>query len=941
MYYVQCVVLSLVLGACLARSQPLHSPALPQNSPSDSPTDFQFHVETISRHNYGTIFRRQPRVLLNGYSDFKVHFQIPRITLPDFPKPTQQVSTCSDQEVIKDDSATLVCQSLAVLQGSFLHMYQSLVNEAKYQNNAIRALLTNPITPTVAKRLTKRAPLGIIGSWSRSLFGTASLSDVRRVYAHVQQLESYVQSHNLDLSSLEQKLTTFFNLTSSRISGHETLISNNFNTLKNVVQSLSDTQVHVHDIDSDLIQLSLRISQTFNITMDFLGNYLANIQALQIFLTEQQKFLNGIEQLLNGRLTHTMVHPRQLQQALSKVRRSLKTSQPTFQLLHNEMSWYYNHHLTMFVYTETNLFIFLSLPIANQISQFDFYSITTFPIPFQTNNNTDPGYTIINTEISTFAIDPSRQVFIELNSKQLESCSSNRLVQCPTPFFRYQRPSLTCIAALFLDKSDKIISLCEFTVYAHQHPAPQIFPIGPSEYLLTTSVSPFQTICDGTELQTYSQCRFCYIRIPCNCILLMDDRQFSPNLYDCDTDLTVTMTLHTVNLALLRHFDLPANIFSSSSLTNKSITLSIPNITKSIETFSDLTQKDHHIGFDLAKLVNAMANEHPALYTPPSSEDTTLISLPWDDTESSRLIWLIVCSASIALNVFITLFLLYKFNRIIGIVSALQTTRANPIPHILITHSSVSTTTSPPLTVTTSGFSYFNSFLALFIILIVIYSLVKLRSCRFSIGLCCPAIFASYHSLCGLPQYVHNLRLVLQLHHKGCRCILYLASLPHAPNLLSYTVSPLLTSITVARKGCSTYLCLTWAGPLQIFVNGVSREFHLPTELPVPYFLQSNILAMIDNDDDTDEDNRPMSALFFQIGKDDQLYEIPAHCINMLQPPIHVLQPSHISDHSLPFTALRYPYREANKLLAAMQSPPAPSHASESVPLLTSQHLST
>ena len=46
---------------------------------------FQFHSEQILRQNYGIVFQKQPQILLNGYSEYKLYFRIPRIQTPNFP----------------------------------------------------------------------------------------------------------------------------------------------------------------------------------------------------------------------------------------------------------------------------------------------------------------------------------------------------------------------------------------------------------------------------------------------------------------------------------------------------------------------------------------------------------------------------------------------------------------------------------------------------------------------------------------------------------------------------------------------------------------------------------------------------------------------------------------------------------------------------------------
>ena len=75
-------------------------------------------------------------------------------------------------------------------------------------------------------------------------------------------------------------------------------------------------------------------------TVEFLGNYIANIQSLQIFTCMQHSFMNGIEMLQVGKLSHSLVQPQEFKQALSKVTKQLKHKHPSYNLAHKDLSFY-------------------------------------------------------------------------------------------------------------------------------------------------------------------------------------------------------------------------------------------------------------------------------------------------------------------------------------------------------------------------------------------------------------------------------------------------------------------------------------------------------------------------------------------------------------------------------------------------------------------------
>ncbi len=56
--------------------------------------DFDFTTHTIMRQNFGVLFHKQPRTLLNGISKFRLYFKVERVQLPDFPAIKQTLRNC-------------------------------------------------------------------------------------------------------------------------------------------------------------------------------------------------------------------------------------------------------------------------------------------------------------------------------------------------------------------------------------------------------------------------------------------------------------------------------------------------------------------------------------------------------------------------------------------------------------------------------------------------------------------------------------------------------------------------------------------------------------------------------------------------------------------------------------------------------------------------------
>ena len=588
-----------------------------------------------------------------------------------------------------------------------------------------------------------------------------------------------------------------------------------------------------------------QVSSTFNVTFDLFSTFLANLHTLRTFSTHQHQFLSDLKILQSGQLSPSLVHPRDLKQALIKVRRRIKAQHPTYDFVHRDLAYYYEHHLTLFTYTPQSLYLCLSVPFTNQIAQFDLFKVHTFPVPLQTSNHTTPGFTVLDTEFALFAIDPSHQTFIQLPPGALDACQPGRLVQCSQPMFRFSYPSQTCLSALFSGHPTDIIRLCSFQLYPHLHPPPRIFPVGKAEYLFVAPHPHFQTICQGRELQSYSDCRFCHIQLPCGCTLLFEDQQLSPSLSDCSPDLSMLVTLHTINLALLQHLDFAVTEFSPDSLTNHSVTLHFPNITDYVHRFTDIDHNDPNLSLDLHQLADAIHTHRTTYYKPPINQDVALVSLPWDDSENNRLIWILILTCTVAFQFLLLGFLLYKYNRVAGMV-ALLPVRATASPtglHVLLTRPPAVPATSLPTPISSvSSLVVSMPLLSIFqacILLLGAYCVYRLfRRLAHFLGFSTSCIFWSASpsaSLCA--KFITP---------NGKFLYFPLVSLPHEHNLLTFQPIPEV-AFHLTTERCRTSIHFQWNGPLRYTSGHHAHELSFPDVLAVPFYLQPFIRSLSPN----------------------------------------------------------------------------------------------
>ena len=204
--------------------------------------DFGLTTTTILRQNYGALFIKQPKILLNGISKFCLYFKIPRIQLPNFTALNQTIRNCRS-------NSGLSCDWIQVLDGIFRNLYGHLRDQARINNRIINPFLSDPMTPASVRRLYKRGAFNFIGTIQKKLFGLSTESDIRHCFAHIQSLEKFVVESNKDVASLHTHFSGFANITNQRFSTLNARINQTFHGFKDVVRTLSDVQCYQKTLD--------------------------------------------------------------------------------------------------------------------------------------------------------------------------------------------------------------------------------------------------------------------------------------------------------------------------------------------------------------------------------------------------------------------------------------------------------------------------------------------------------------------------------------------------------------------------------------------------------------------------------------------------------------------------------------------------------------------
>ena len=320
---------------------------------------------------------------------------------------------------------------------------------------------------------------------------------------------------------------------------------------------------------------------------------------------------------MGGTLSPGLITPSDLESAIRHVKLYLLTQRPGFRLVHEDLSVYYTDHLTSYFCTADSLFMHLKVPIAETNTLYEIYQASVFPVPIQTANPSSVGYTAVTNVSPYFAVDVSRNSYIELTQSDYASCQGDALVTCPFALPHRLRPAYSCTAVLFFHQDRLFTDKCHTSVYPHDPIPTHITESAPSTFYITSPESSvYKTVCPGHSLQAFPACAFCSVTIPCGCTLHVDKLSLTPPIIDCDPNIESLSVLHTINYAVVLHFGFPAHSYHSFSLSNVSVKLDIPDMSAYVKRFTDLSKQEKSSALDLKKLSAAIQAKSTKYHNP-------------------------------------------------------------------------------------------------------------------------------------------------------------------------------------------------------------------------------------------------------------------------------------------------------------------------------------
>ena len=483
-------------------------------------------IDIINRINYGFIFEKLGEISFANdkwLHTFTVKFP-PKIGLS-----VNMRSMCVMYDTHRKN-ITHPCGARRMLREMLQDLYTE--HEKVYDKYAYWTSKVIPEAPGPSSRC-KRAFLDI-SSPLKSLFGVAKASDVARISDSVDELHKLQEEEHKTFTASIDKLTSAVKASNKRIDALHNGVNANH-------QAITSIAINVNEL-GDLMKVY------FTKWYPLLTRTAHTLTQLQ---NSYQRFLTGLNDLVAGVLSPTLISPEDLGHMIRNLGRALRERSRSFELAIIEPYDIYRLKDYTVLKRNNTFYITLRLPIQVKLQSMNLYKIITVPIPL---HDASDHVSMVKQTRELIAISPDVRYHAYLNIVDLNACFGNVRKVCN--LIPKQIPShvKTCELAVFKDEKYHIRKLCEYVLHEDAL-RPQAYIIAEDMYLLINITSYFVT-CDGKQT-VYPGCHFCVQHIDSHChrcSVEIEDIKFPEYFATCKKTAATTSRTHPMNLMVGMEF---------------------------------------------------------------------------------------------------------------------------------------------------------------------------------------------------------------------------------------------------------------------------------------------------------------------------------------------------------------------------------------------------
>ena len=283
------------------------------------------------------------------------------------------------------------------------------------------------------------------------MFGLARVKDVNKIISKVNSIIDHENKQSVFIDNELSLLHQAVDSTAKTIHSLQAEVEVNAKQLIGLTKGMTDIQKILEVQNTNAQKTAVSVQRLANYVTQVSEQRASIMSKLQIHAITLITYLEGLISIARGTLSPYIVPPHDLENSLRKAWEVLQEQHPSYSIIHTDIAYYYDHHLSSFWYSQDRIIVHLQVPFSKEAnSLYNIYQIHTVPIPLSPSDPSELGYTKISGIPEYIAVDQSMNSVIELTHKQIDLCTGESLLTCPFDHVMTRRPSYTCASAIFV-----------------------------------------------------------------------------------------------------------------------------------------------------------------------------------------------------------------------------------------------------------------------------------------------------------------------------------------------------------------------------------------------------------------------------------------------------------------------------------------------------------
>jgi len=537
--------------------------------------------ETISKHNYGYLWKRkqQVRVMVKN-SKLVFHYTLPSI--PDIP--VNETVNCS----ALTSSNRVGCGRMRSLITGFLNARRMSVEYLHRQLGYIYEQIYDVPTRDRVER----------GFWTSALSditGLATKSDLQRVREQ--------------LMTIERGITVAADTWRSGTASFVAVMQVEKNRVDHIMQLVEFQRISVLALKRELVTAMRTADGAFKI----LRRCVDMQRSVMNQMSELEALRTAMDHLTAGRLEHFVVNHTQLTGALSRLNSYLVHVHPELRIARMDTRYYYQESKVKIFRVGRQIAIVVNIPLTLKTAGLPLtvYKLTTIPLASPTSKK---DFTMLVTDIKAIAYSRDADYFVEFTeAHQIPTGSMLNLEE--TGLVLQQRDtSISCGLMLMQGSLRDIKQRCRYQILRTPL-TPNVYKLTTNKYLLSNitkaSVTCNETVHgDSDEKEIFLPQTQNIVHLDCGCSLKADWFLVVDSAFDCRQNLDLNTTgqaYFILNLPYISEFldDTFLHVMPGDLFLNTSIPVILPTLAVASKTYESMLAQTEEDSFEMGRAINA------------------------------------------------------------------------------------------------------------------------------------------------------------------------------------------------------------------------------------------------------------------------------------------------------------------------------------------------